>query len=74
MKIDYQGEYKKQLQSNILLVREQIDNEDFVLKITNHAIKYDREYSEVKSIHKTNSHQLSVILNGSYKFKYYRIK
>ena len=49
MKIDYQGEYKKQLQSNILLVREQIDNEDFVLKITNHAIKYDREYSEVKS-------------------------
>lgn len=49
MKIDYQGEYKKQLQSNILLVREQIDNEDFVLKINNHAIKYDREYSEVKS-------------------------
>ena len=26
------------------------------------------------SIHKTNSHQLSVILNGGYKFKYYRIK
>ena len=24
MKVDYQGEYKKQLQSNILLVRDQI--------------------------------------------------
>lgn len=49
MKIDYQKEYKKQLQSNILMVRDEIDNEDFVLKITNHAEKFDREYSEVRS-------------------------
>lgn len=39
MKIDYQKEYKKQLQSNILMVRDEIDNDDFVLKIKNHAEK-----------------------------------
>jgi hypothetical protein len=48
MKIDYQLEYKKQLQKNILSVRNEIDNPDFVLKITNHAEKYDRNYVEVK--------------------------
>lgn len=37
MKIDYQLEYRKQLQRNISLVRSEIDNTDFVLKITNHA-------------------------------------
>ena len=49
MKIDYQLEYKKQLQRNISLVRNEIDNPDFVLKITNHAEKFGREYDEVKS-------------------------
>ena len=49
MKIDYQKEYKKQLQNNILMVRDEIDNDDFVLKITNHAEKFDREYSEIRS-------------------------
>lgn len=49
MKIDYQSEYKKQLQKNISLVRSEINNPDFVLKITNHAEKYGREYDEVKS-------------------------
>jgi hypothetical protein len=49
MKIDYQSEYKKQLQKNISLVRSEIDNTDFVLKITNHAEKFGREYDEVKS-------------------------
>lgn len=39
MKIDYQLEYRKQLQRNISLVRNEIDNPDFVLKITNHALK-----------------------------------
>ncbi len=49
MKIDYQLEYRKQLQRNISLVRNEIDNPDFVLKITNHAEKFGREYDEVKS-------------------------
>lgn len=49
MKIDYQLEYRKQLQINISLVRNEIDNPDFVLKITNHAEKFGREYDEVKS-------------------------
>jgi hypothetical protein len=49
MKIDYQAEYRKQLQKNIQLVRKEIDNPDFVLKIRNHAEKFDREYDEVKN-------------------------
>ena len=49
MKIDYQAEYKKQLQRNIALVRQQIDNADFALKIRNHAEKFGRDFSEVKS-------------------------
>lgn len=49
MKIDYQLEYRKKLQENISLVREEINNPDFVLKITNHAEKFDRDYDEVKS-------------------------
>lgn len=46
--IDYQGEYKKQLQRNISLVRSEIENSDFVLKITNHAEKFGRSFDEVK--------------------------
>ncbi len=49
MKVDYQLEYKKQLQANILLVRSQIDNEDFILKIKNHSDKFDRTPEEVRS-------------------------
>lgn len=49
MKIDYQLEYRKQLQRNISLVRNEINNTDFVIKITNHADKFGREYDEVKS-------------------------
>ena len=49
MKIDYQLEYTKQLQKNISLVRSEIDNDDFVLKITNHAEKFGHEYNVVKS-------------------------
>lgn len=49
MKVDYQSEYKKQLQANILLVRDQIDNDDFVLKIKNHSDKFDRTPEEVRS-------------------------
>lgn len=48
MVIDYQKEYKKQLQKNISLVRSQIENPDFVLKITNHAEKFNRSFDEVK--------------------------
>ena len=46
--IDYQGQYKKQLQRNISLVRSEIENSDFVLKITNHAEKFGRSFDEVK--------------------------
>lgn len=46
--IDYQGEYKKQLQRNISLVRLEIEKSDFVLKITNHAEKFGRSFDEVK--------------------------
>lgn len=45
---DYQIEYKKQLKENILNVRKQINNHDFVIKIKNHAEKYNREVEEVK--------------------------
>ena len=44
MKIDYQSEYKKQLIINISSVRREINNSDFVLKITNHAEKFSRSY------------------------------
>jgi hypothetical protein len=47
-KIDYQSEYKKQLKINISLVRSEIDNPDFVLKIKNHAEKFNREPSEIR--------------------------
>lgn len=47
--IDYQGEYKKKLQENILLVRDQIDNADFKLKIENHSEKFGREYDDVRN-------------------------
>ena len=49
MKIDYRGKFKAQLQENILKVRDEIDNPDFVFKITNHADKYDRDFNEVRS-------------------------
>lgn len=49
MKIDYQLEYRKQLQKNISLVRSEIENPDFVLKLTNHAEKFSRDFDEVKS-------------------------
>ena len=49
MKINYQSEYKKQLQINISLVRNEIDNPDFKLKITNHADKFGRDIDEVKA-------------------------
>lgn len=49
MKIDYQSEYRKQLQKNISLVREEIENPDFTLKLTNHAEKFSRDFNEVKS-------------------------
>ena len=48
MKIDYQLEFKKQLLTNISLVRDEINNTDFVFKITNHAEKFGREFDEVK--------------------------
>jgi hypothetical protein len=44
MKIDYQLEFKKQLLTNISLVRDEINNTDFVFKITNHAEKFGREF------------------------------
>jgi len=44
MKIDYQLEYRKQLQKNISLVRSEIENPDFVLKLTNHAEKFSRDF------------------------------
>lgn len=47
--IDYQVEYRKQLQKNISLVRSEINNSDFVLKIKNHAEKFDRDFNEVKN-------------------------
>jgi len=46
--IDYQSEYKKQLQINISLVRKDINNKDFTLKIKNHADKYNRDFQEIK--------------------------
>lgn len=49
MKINYQSEYKKQLQKNISLVRKEIDNNDFILKITNHADKFGHDFEEVKN-------------------------
>ena len=49
MKIDYQLEYRKQLQKNISLVRSEIENPDFVLKLTNHAEKFSRDFDEIKS-------------------------
>jgi len=48
MKIDYQLEFKKKLYNNILLVRNEIDNPDYVFKIKNHAEKYGEEYDDVK--------------------------
>lgn len=48
MKIDYQFEYKNQLQKNILLVRDEINNPDFILKLKNHAEKFGREYDDIK--------------------------
>jgi hypothetical protein len=46
--INYQEEYNKQLKINISKVRNEINNDDFVLKITNHAEKFGRDYNEVK--------------------------
>lgn len=48
MKVDYREAFKIELQKNILRVRQEIDNADFVLKITNHAEKYGRDYTEVR--------------------------
>jgi hypothetical protein len=47
--IDYQREYEKQLQRNISLIRSEIEKADFVLKITNHAEKFGRNFCEVKN-------------------------
>jgi uncharacterized protein (UPF0147 family) len=46
--INYQEEYQKELKKNISLVRNKIGNADFVLKITNHAKKFSRNFKEVK--------------------------
>ena len=48
IKLDYQLEYKKQLKKNISLVRKEINKEDFILKIQNHAIKFERSFEEIK--------------------------
>lgn len=61
MKIDYQLEYRKQLQKNVSLVRKEIDNPDFVLKITNHAEKFDREYDEVNKNSLSTSSNISLL-------------
>lgn len=45
---NFEKEYKNQLKKNILLVRKEINNKDFIKKITNHAKKFDRTFEEVK--------------------------
>ena len=50
MKIDYRTKFKEQLQENISKVRNEIDNTDFVFKITNYAEKFGRDYNEVRQL------------------------
>ena len=47
--INYQEEYNKQLKINISKVRDEINNDDFKLKISNHAEKFGRDYDDVKN-------------------------
>jgi hypothetical protein len=46
--INYQGEFNKQLNVNISLVRDCIDDGDYVLKIKNHAERYNRTTKEIR--------------------------
>ena len=46
--INYQGEFNKQLNVNISLVRDCIDDVDYVLKIKNHAERYNRTTKEIR--------------------------
>jgi hypothetical protein len=50
MKIDYRTKFSEQLQENISKVRNEIDNTDFVFKITNYAEKFGRDYNEVRQL------------------------
>ena len=45
---NFQEEFNQKLKENISLVRKQINNKDFVLKIGNHAKKFNRTFEQVK--------------------------